>query len=302
MSAANLVAVEPSQLYPFVDGTLLTQQISAAFASGEFNQVPVISGGNHDEWRLFVATGYDLVGNPIATLADYQAAELALWGPSLAAIPVDGLYPDSPANSLDGGEALRASGTDGILACPERKGVQLLSNFVTTYTYEFNDENAPPAQSAFGGLLTFPLGAYTAELQYLFIGDFFGLPEGSLSPAQEQLSDAMVTYWTQFAKTGNPNSVSEPLWSPYSTSTDEFQSLIPPTPVVESTFAADHLCGFWDSSDREHRTGTRDLAEARAPVFFPYSGAGPCKPSVGLGLLAPSSAGARRGSNKRFVG
>ena len=55
---------------------------------------------------------------------------------------------------------------------------QSLSKFVTTYAYEFNDENAPPSQAAFGGLLTFPLGAYhSSELQYLFKGvDVFGLP------------------------------------------------------------------------------------------------------------------------------
>ena len=94
--------------------------------------------------------------------------------------------------------ALGASGTDGIFACPERNGVGLLSQYVTTYAYEFNDENAPPAQSLFGGFLSFPLGAYhTAELQYLFIGDFFGLPVAPLSPEQEQLSDAMISYWTR---------------------------------------------------------------------------------------------------------
>jgi para-nitrobenzyl esterase len=125
----------------------------------------------------------------------------------------------------------------------------LLSNFVTTYAYEFNDENAPPSQSAFGGLLTFPLGAYhTAELQYLFKGiDIFGLPV-TLSHKQKQLSDAMISYWTQFAKTGDPNSAGEPVWSPYSASSDEFLSLIPPTPVVESSFATIHQCStFWDT-------------------------------------------------------
>ena len=55
--ASTMVAVEPFPLYPFVDGTLLTQTMSAAFASGEFNRVPVISGTNHDEYRLFVALG-----------------------------------------------------------------------------------------------------------------------------------------------------------------------------------------------------------------------------------------------------
>jgi len=240
--AASLVAVQAGTLYPFVDGTLLTQTIGAAFASGEFNQVPVISGTNHDEWRIFVAEQYGL-GILLATLGEYDAAELALWGPFLAST-VDSLYPDSPANDVNGPEALGASGTDGIFACPARNADQLLSQFVTTFTYEFNDENAPPAQSSIPGL-TFPLGAYhSAELQYLFVLD--GVP-APFTLAQEKLSEAMVTYWTQFAKNLDPNSFSQPLWSPYSTSTDEFQSLIPPTPVVETTFAADHLCGFWDS-------------------------------------------------------
>lgn len=117
-----------------------------------------------------------------------------------------------------------------------------------TYAYEFNDENAPPPQSSIPGL-TFPLRAYhTAELQYLFIGDFFGLPVTPLTPIQMRLSDAMISYWTQFAKTGDPNSPGEPVWSPYNALTDEFQSLIPPRPVVESNFDADHRCStFWNN-------------------------------------------------------
>ncbi|HSZ61719.1 MAG TPA: carboxylesterase family protein [Terriglobales bacterium] len=245
--AATLVALEPSPVYPVVDGTLLPQTITAAFASGEFNRVPVISGTNHDEWRLFVAEDYDFQGNPILTSTEYDNAVTALWGSTLAPIVLE-LYPYSIYPS--GGVALGASGTDGIFSCPARNADQALSQFVTTYTYEFNDENAPPSQSYFGGLLTFPLGAYhTSELQYLFKGaNFFGLPVAALSHKQVLLSDAMVSYWTQFAKTGNPNSSAEPVWSPYSASTDQFQSFIPPAPVVESNFAAAHQCStFWDT-------------------------------------------------------
>jgi para-nitrobenzyl esterase len=244
--ASTMVAAEPFPLYPFVDGTLLTQTISAAFASGEFNQVPVISVTNHDEYRLFVALNYDLVGNPILTSAEYDTAVPTLWGPALAP-SVLALYPF--ASYATGGEALGASGTDGVFSCPARIADQSLAKFVPTYTYEFNDENAPPSQSEFAGLLTFPLGAYhSAEIPYLFkTGNVFGLPE-SLSPKQRRLSHAMVRYWTQFAKTGDPNSSGEPLWSPYSASTDEFQSLIPPEPVVESNFDSSHQCStFWDT-------------------------------------------------------
>jgi para-nitrobenzyl esterase len=244
--ASTMIAQEPFPLYPFVDGRLLTQTISAAFASGEFNQVPVISGTNHDEYRLFVATGFDLVGKPILTSAEYDTATTALWGPALGP-PVLASYPFT--SYPFGGEALGASGTDGVFSCPARNADQSLSKFVPTYTYEFNDENAPPAQALFGGLLTFPLGAYhSAELPYLFPGiDVFGLPV-TLSSQQMQLSDAMVSYWTKFAKTGDPNSFEEPFWSPYSASSDEFQSLIPPTPVVESNFNTGHRCSsFWDT-------------------------------------------------------
>ena len=139
--------------------------------------------------------------------------------------------------------------TDGLFACPERNSVKLLSQFVKTYAYEFNDEDAPPTQAFFDGVLTFPLGAYhTAELQFLFIGDFFGFPVLPLSADERALSDAMVSYWTRFGKTGNPNSTSTPIWAPYSSSTDQFQSFIPPMPSVESTFDAEHLCSaFWNT-------------------------------------------------------
>ena len=63
--ASTLVSAQPSTLFPFVDGTLLTQTPGVAFGKGQFNRVPVISGGNHDEWRLFVADDYDFLGTPL---------------------------------------------------------------------------------------------------------------------------------------------------------------------------------------------------------------------------------------------
>src|SRR5277367_3672731 len=82
LPAASLIAENSGTMYPFIDGTLLTQTLGASFASGEFNQVPLISGTNHDEWRIFVAeeTGG---GAEIANLADYDFAVEALFGPEL---------------------------------------------------------------------------------------------------------------------------------------------------------------------------------------------------------------------------
>jgi len=132
--ASTLVAVGPSLLYPSIDGTILTQTLGAAFASGQFNQVPLISGGNHDEYRLFVADDFDALGSPL-TNAEYVCRDRhrLRWLRTIcfARIPVTG-EPPADAASLMLGE----SGTDGIFACPERNGVQLLSKYVTTYAYE----------------------------------------------------------------------------------------------------------------------------------------------------------------------
>jgi para-nitrobenzyl esterase len=237
VSAAALVAQNPAILFPFVDGTVLTQTPTAAFTSGQFNQVPVISGGNHDEWRFSVAALYDSTGHPPETPADYINATDALYGPFAPTVLL--YYPLS--NYPSPGVALGASGTDYVWACPERNAVRLLSKYVTTYAYEFNDENAP--ELILVPFATFLLGAYhSAELQYLFDLDERFAGFNPFTPDQQDLSNSMISYWTNFATTGDPNSSSQPVWSPYSSATDQFQSLVPPTPLVESTFASDHQC------------------------------------------------------------
>jgi para-nitrobenzyl esterase len=229
-----------------VDATILAQTPTAAFASGQFNRVPVISGGNHDEDRIFVARQYDFAGNPLVTETDYDNAVIAAYPPGFGASFVLPLYPFASYPSA--GVALAASITDVVYACPERNSVRLLSQYVTTYAYEFNDHNAP---DLFDPVPTFPLGAYHfAEVQYLFDFDLRFANFNPFYPPQRKLSNTMIGYWTQFAATGDPNSPSSPVWSPYSSVADQFLSLTPTHggPIVESGFDSDHKCSsFWSS-------------------------------------------------------
>jgi para-nitrobenzyl esterase len=116
---------------------------------------------------------------------------------------------------------------------------------VPTYAYEFHDETAPP----FFPPLSFPLGdSHFIEVQYLFDLKAFFRIAPTFTPDQQALSNTMIGYWTQFAKTGNPNSEGAPTWSKYSAG-GSFESLVAPTPVAESdtSFDTDHKCsGFWD--------------------------------------------------------
>ena len=62
---------------------------------------------------------------------------------------------------------------------------------MTTYAYEFNDENAPSPEFP---RLSFPLEAFhSSDVQYLF--NRLGTP-APFTPDQQRLSQAMIRYWT----------------------------------------------------------------------------------------------------------
>ena len=107
------------------------------------------------------------------------------------------------------------------------------------YAYEFADRQAPPQ---FGITWPIPTGAYhTAELLYLFDS-----PAGpaTLNAKQQLLAEQMITYWAQFARTGNPNSAQLPEWPRARHAV--VQSLAPGSDGIRPvTLTDEHPCGFW---------------------------------------------------------
>jgi para-nitrobenzyl esterase len=225
-----------------VDGTVLKQSIGTAFASGQFNRVPIINGTNHDELRLLLAAA-ELQGAPPVTAANYEAAIASTLGVSADVAAVVAIeYPLSayPSPAV----ALSAAGTDAIFACPALALDKLASTFVPTFAYEFNDENAPQRYLPPVG---FPYGAaHASELQYLF-----DLPTaaiaGALTEQQQALAASMRRYWAHFAARGFPSSAGQPLWPAFDSHSQQMLSLVPPQPQVETDFAAAHHCAFWRS-------------------------------------------------------
>jgi para-nitrobenzyl esterase len=64
----------------------------------------------------------------------------------------------------------------------------------------------------------------------------------------------MIEYWTEFARTGDPNTFRrhrfpEPFWPhfPGRDEDEDIQSLEPAGVHVESDFATRHHCAFWDA-------------------------------------------------------
>ncbi len=222
---------------PNIDGSVLPQSLTNALLTGAYNHVPVLEGTNQTEGNLFIAIAFDLLGGGPLTAAQYPTVVTNLVG-SQVANQVLHEYPLSDFASPD--VALSAIFGDAGFSCPARAADQLLSLGVPTFAYEFNDTNAP---MLFLPPVSFPYGAtHTDELQYLFqINGQASL----LNTNQVKLSNQMISYWTQFAKTGNPNGAGTAPWAAYTTLIDNFQSLVPPFPFAELGFSNAHHCGFW---------------------------------------------------------
>jgi para-nitrobenzyl esterase len=238
-------STSPTAYLPIVDGSILPLSVGAAFASGQFNRVPVIEGTTHDEFRLFVATLFALPGIPIIPATYPTLISTILSVPLPVAQGIAAFYPLAAYPS--GGVALGAVGTDAAFACNSRVLARLLSQWVPTWVYEFSDANAP---QIFLPPVSFPYGAYHgSEVQYLF-DVRANVPAPALSTAQLALAESMQSYWTRFAKVADPNSAQTPAWSAFIPVTqDSFQTLVAPTPqaYTGTAFGADHKCAVWGS-------------------------------------------------------
>jgi para-nitrobenzyl esterase len=230
---------QPFQPYGF-GNRVLPEVPAQALRDGRFHRVPVISGSTRDEHRLFVGLFRVLAGQPV-TREQYPTLLGDAFGEH--ADQVQARYPLSayPTPNLAWATVL----TDRMWARSTVTQHRLLAEHVPTYAYEFADRHAPmylPFPE------DFPPGAFhAAEVPYLFPDQPF---QHASSPDQRRLSDQMVRYWANFARTGDPNGAELPPWHPFVDvqPVPHVQSLAPGTDGIEPVdYAAEHQLDFWSS-------------------------------------------------------
>ena len=223
MDAGTLSAAAPAAGFaPFgsIDGQLLPHQLVDVFDKGEQAPVPLLAGFNSGEIRSLRI----LAPPPAASAAAYEATIRDRYG-DLA----DEFLQLYPSTSLE--ESILATTRDALYGWTAQRLVRKQAALgQPSFLYLF-DHGYPVADNA--GLH----GFHASELPYVF-GTSDGTPplwpKIPETPQESALSDAMVGYWTSFARTGRPQAAHQPDWPAFG-STGAYMAF------EETPQPADHL-------------------------------------------------------------
>lgn len=131
--------------------------------------------------------------------------------------------------------------TDWRFACTASKtNERFVDAGRTVFAYHFTDTSAPNLLAPFNPLY---LGAtHASEIQYIFNDG-----ESGFTADQEALSEAMIGYWTSFAKTGTPTNESV-AWSAFDGTSSAVVVDLNTTLALstKASFDATHNCDFWN--------------------------------------------------------
>jgi para-nitrobenzyl esterase len=259
---ANAISTALPIMVPSVDGKVLNKSVKATFLAGENNKVPLVNGTNENEYALYIAIN-EAGRRAAASPPNFDPSNTSFslpagaYAPTVAALTagsgtnvndvVNIYYPlanygSNPA--VQPSLAMAAMATDLGFSCPAlRTSQRAAAQGSPTWMYEFRDQTAIPSVGMANGsyYLSFPQGAaHSYDLQYLYNMGDLGNDE------RRQFQAAMTRYWTNFAKTGNPNSGGDvPANWPSFTGPDKILGLdVASGGGIKqlTTFEADHQC------------------------------------------------------------
>lgn len=245
-TAGEILKASPAGLgggpWPIFDGYVLLGDQYKLYEEGKYNDTPILVGTNSDEGALFVAT---------TTSAAYQSQIKAGYGDY--ADKILAAYPgDTDAHAL---RSARDMFRDATFAWPTWAWARLQSKTGKGKVYVYDFSHRPPYPNApqfkdWGA-------AHGGEIGFVFENFSQAMPA---VPADLKVSDEVSSYWTNFAKTGDPNGAGLPNWPAFTNANQQVMDLNDPShsilvPNLEKLQVLDGYFSWRRSQEDENKGG-----------------------------------------------
>ena len=188
-----------------VDGYFLPDDAASIYASGRQSHVPLLAGWNRDEGSF-----KSFFSGDAPTVANYTARAKTRFGANADAFLK--LYPASTDAEAKRAAQDYAGDQTRVFGIWKWMETHLKTGGAPVYRYRFDQTLPLPADAKEG---TEPTAPHAGEIEFVFrVLSSRKLP---WRQSDRDLSELMSSYWTNFAKTGNPNAPDLPHWPAYGT-------------------------------------------------------------------------------------
>jgi para-nitrobenzyl esterase len=195
---AAATKTQTAGLAPVIDGRFLLEPLVATYAAGRQAHVPLLAGFNRDEAGL---TATRTTPEKWRSVADKRFGDKA--AEFLA------LYPSTTDVELNRSAADFAR--DSFIAYGTWKWMEIHRKTGGSAIYRYRFDLAAPTSQFHPDAEAF----HSDEIEYVF-GTLDTRPGAVWRNSDRKLSKQIRSYWTNFAKTGDPNGAGLPPWPKYS--------------------------------------------------------------------------------------
>lgn len=204
---------------PDIDGQFLPESVAAIYAAGKQAHVPLLAGWNKDEGTSAVVNAPEK-----PTVASLQAMANKQFGSQADEF----LKAYAASNDEDALRVAEDFAGDRFIAYSTWAWIeaQVKTGDAPVFRYRFDlgspgDPNHPVSAGAF----------HSDDIEYVF-GNLDSRKGAQWRPEDYKLSELLQTYWTNFARTGDPNGSGVPQWPVYNAAGDWQVMHLSPDPAA----------------------------------------------------------------------
>jgi para-nitrobenzyl esterase len=202
---------------PNADGYVIKDVSAKTFAAGEEKQVPLLIGSTARERSL--EGGPEAVMKAVTEFYDDLAPKAM------------GFYTTTASTYPPYGDGGAQFATDTMNRCPSIAIEEFhASAGNVVWAYEFSHAFPEAKRGA----------SHSGELRYVF-GNF---PPGDVADSEKRISHDIQTYWTNYAKTGDPNGGGLPPWPRFDVKTRRYLEFTDNGPVAKENLRGE-ACAFF---------------------------------------------------------